>query len=119
MQILSSKPTSIFSRLGLVIFSIFVLITPGFGAWAPPVEESNLEERQNLAAGGGAGVVTAAVTQAATTTWACSKITTGATTTTEWVLFTQTFNTSIGTWVYPTALSGSIGLGTTIRGTVG
>lgn len=113
---LSSKPPSVFSRLALLILSFFLLATPTFAAWA--VEDRPLEKRQNIAAGGGAGIVTAATEQAATTTYAASLITTGATTTTAWVAFTQTFNSSLGTWAYPTPLSGSIGLGT-ISGTVG
>lgn len=110
MQILSSTATTI-SSLILLILSFSTFITPSFAAYA-------IEERQNAAVGGGAGAVTQATGQAATTTNAASLITAAGTTTVEWVAFTQTFNSSLGTWAYPTALSGSIGLGS-ISGTVG
>jgi len=78
-----------------------------------------MEKRQGgIAIGGGAPGATAATAQAATTTYAATLITTGATTTTAYVAFTQTFNTSMGTWIFPTPLSGSVGLGG-ISGSVG
>jgi len=112
MKILSSTtPPSPF-RLILFVLSFFAFISPSFAAYA-------IEERQNAAVGGGVnGAATQATAQAATTTNAASLISAGGTTTVEYVAFTQTFNSSLGTWVFPTALSGSIGLGS-ITGTVG
>lgn len=109
MQILSFTTTVLHLILSFTAF----FITPSLAAYA-------IEERQNAAGGGGGGAAVTSLNteQAATTTWAASLTTVAGTTTTTWVLYTQTFNTSLGTWAYPTALSGTIGLGT-ITGTVG
>lgn len=94
-----------------LILSLSTLITPGLAAYA-------IEERQNAVGGGGGPPATLNTVQAATVITAASLVTAGGTTTIESVLFTQTFNSSLGSWAYPTALSGTIGLGT-ISGTVG
>jgi len=102
----------------LPILLTFLLPTITNAAHPPPEEIALAAQKRQIAIGGGAPVATAANSAAATTTYAASLITAGGTTTTEWVAFTQTFNESLGTWVFPTALSGSVGLGS-ISGTVG
>jgi hypothetical protein len=77
----------------------------------------SLAAAQNGALGGGAGN-SPQPTQYPTVTTGPSLQTAGGTTTAIYQPFTQAFVTPLGTWVFPTPLAGSIGLGN-IHGTVG
>jgi hypothetical protein len=72
---------------------------------------------QNAALGGGAAGSVGA-TQYPTIFGANKLVTVGGVVSTQSVQFTQTFETGLGTWAFPTPLVGSIGLGD-IQGTVG